>query len=59
MNILQKKKKKETLTSWAEHDKTLQETIAFPRRGGGGVLPYVTYKGYVPPNGVVILKLLI
>ena len=29
-NILQKKKKKKTLTSWAQHDKTLQETIAFP-----------------------------
>ena len=29
---------------------------------GGGVLPYITYTylyGYVPPNGVVILKLLI
>ena len=24
-----------------------------------GVLPYITYTGYVPPNGVVILKLLI
>ena len=27
-NILQKKKK--TLTSWAQHDKTLKETVAFP-----------------------------
>ena len=25
----------------------------------GGVLPYITCTGYVPPNGVVILKLLI
>ena len=24
-----------------------------------GVLPYITYTGYVPPNGVMILKLLI
>ena len=30
------------------------------RRGGGGVLPYIILLyGYVPPNGVVILKLLI
>ena len=37
-----------------------------PQSGGGGVLPYITRSpsshylyGYVPPNGVVILKLLI
>ena len=32
-NILQKKKtkkNKKNLTIWAQHDKTLQETIAFP-----------------------------
>ena len=34
--------------------------LASRRGGGGGVLPYIILLyGYVPPNGVVILKLLI
>ena len=34
---------------------------ALDPEGVGGVLPYITYTGYgyVPPNGFVILKLLI
>ena len=38
----------------------LLETLD-PKGVGGGVLPYITYTGYGygPPNGFVILKLLI
>ena len=33
-------------------------SVSYSPGGGGRVLPYITYTG-VPPNGVMILKLLI
>ena len=46
-------------TGWTEV-KSRSSKGWLPSRGGGGVLPYITYMYlYVPPKGVVILKVLI